>query len=264
MSNQNSDIDNSIDSAIDTCTKNINVHRKEGRVFFTIIIITLVVFVLVQGLAFYSNAYNQNKVSGFKDELIFNSKKIEQNVSNNIALFSELTSFNKKHNNDSVYGSFNNLLDSLALHRSNIDTITSDLRKLPTLLNSSFLKIDNTVIYIFYGVFILVFGILTSFYKFHLKEAAKYEHFLFGFLRIRIAGNNSKTRYEDEVKTSLTKDAFSIEHKPLISKDKGIESPIPGHPTSDAFIFIMNKILGSVEITAKPKNKKESTDTDDL
>ena len=116
--------------------------------------------------------------------------------------------------------------------------------------------ISNTVIYILYGLFLLVFGVITSFYRFHLKEVAKFEHFLFGFERIRIAGNNSSTGFDDEVKISLSKDAFTPETK-IYTKDKKkqMESPIPGHPTSDVLTAMLNKILENVEV--KPKNPDE-------
>jgi hypothetical protein len=104
--------------------------------------------------------------------------------------------------------------------------------------------------YVLYGVFILIFGVTTSLYRFHLKEISKQEHYLVGFQRIRIAGVNSTTKYDDEVKVSLTKDAFTFnENAPR--KDKLIESPIPGHPSSDIATELLNKLLDKFDLTAK-------------
>lgn len=118
-------------------------------------------------------------------------------------------------------------------------------------------KFDSSVLLISYGVFILVFGVTTSFYRFFLKEAAKYEHFLFGLHRIRIAANNSKTGFEDEVRTALTQNAF-LEYSSndsIFSKRKGtVESPIPGYPTSDLSVFLLNSIRE--ELMSKNKEKK--------
>jgi hypothetical protein len=106
--------------------------------------------------------------------------------------------------------------------------------------------------YISYAIFILIFGVFTSLYRFHLKEISKHEHYLIGFQRIRIAGVNSSTKYDDEVKISLTKNAFYYESEGKAKQsDKSIESPIQGHPASDIATNLLNKILEKFEF--KPK-----------
>ncbi|MBN9484247.1 MAG: hypothetical protein BGO70_12170 [Bacteroidetes bacterium 43-93] len=113
-------------------------------------------------------------------------------------------------------------------------------------------KID----YILYGFLIVAFGIFTSFYRFHLKEVAKYEHFLLGFARIQIAASNSQDSYETEVRQSLTHDAFHYETKSsFITNEKRIKSPLPGVPSSDIASAIINKVLDSVEIIGKKNSK---------
>jgi hypothetical protein len=117
------------------------------------------------------------------------------------------------------------------------------------------LKADRSnglVDFVTYGIFIIAFSVLTSFYRFHQKEVSKYEHYLIGFHRIRIAANNSSNKFEDEVRTSLTRDAFVYEtHAGLFTKNKKVESPIPGHPTSDLATYMVNKIFDSIEIREK-------------
>ena len=110
--------------------------------------------------------------------------------------------------------------------------------------------------YILYALLILVFGVFTSFYRFHLKEIAKYEHFHVGLMRIKIAAHNSEKKYETEVRQALTNDAFSYDTKAtLINKEKRVESPVSGHLSSDIGTAIINKVLDSIEVITKKKEK---------
>jgi hypothetical protein len=118
---------------------------------------------------------------------------------------------------------------------------------------STFTAANPAIVYIVYGIFILIFGVTTSFYRFHLKEISKYEHFLFGFLRIRMACHDD-IQNNVEVKNALTQDAFATEVK--VRKEQRIDSPIPGHPTSDIGSAVMNKILDAIDFTAKPKGNQ--------
>lgn len=95
---------------------------------------------------------------------------------------------------------------------------------------------------------------MTSFYRFFLKEISKQEHYLVGFHRIRIAGNNSTTKYDDEVKIALTHNAFNYENSTSNKKGKNVESPIPGHPTSDITTTLLNKIIDQLDFKSKDKN----------
>ncbi len=114
---------------------------------------------------------------------------------------------------------------------------------------------NSSVNLILYALLILVFGVFTSLYRFHLKEIAKYQHYLLGFMRIRIAANNSENGFNTEVRQSLTNEAFSYDTKtPLIGKDKKIENPLPGHPSADIGTLILNKLIDSMEIVTKKKS----------
>jgi hypothetical protein len=131
-----------------------------------------------------------------------------------------------------------------------------DLKRLPSSLTDGVIKIDSAANYFIYGIFVLVFGVLTSFYRFHVKEAAKYEHFVIGFHRISIAGTYSTTKFDDEVKASLARDAFLADQK--MSKQSKVESPIPGHPTSDIGTALANKLLEGFDVLAKPKGQSSN------
>lgn len=113
---------------------------------------------------------------------------------------------------------------------------------------------DAKTNYILYLLLIVVFSIFTSLYRFHSKEIAKYEHFLLGFMRIRIAATNNEPGYQTEVRQSLTHEAFTYDTKPaLITKGRKVENPVPGNPTSDIGTAIINKIFESIEIVQKKK-----------
>ena len=113
--------------------------------------------------------------------------------------------------------------------------------------------------YIFGGIFVsfaFVFGVLMSIYRFHLNEAAKAEHYRIGFIRIRIAAESDREGYQTEVRGALTQDAF---RPPIMTRRKGqIESPLPGHPSSDLATVFLNKLIDTVEI--KPKKPQRPKD----
>ncbi len=105
------------------------------------------------------------------------------------------------------------------------------------------------------ALFVIILSISTALYRFHQKEMTKNEHYKLGFLRIRIAANNNdKDGFGSEVRASLTSGAFTFHSEGLFDKKgKKLESPIPGHPTSELATVIVNKLLEQVEVVLKPK-----------
>jgi hypothetical protein len=70
--------------------------------------------------------------------------------------------------------------------------------------------LDNSLIsdcfpYLFFFVAFFVFA---SCYKFHLKQICKNEYFLLGFIRIKVATENSKNGIDPKINQSLIDDAF--------------------------------------------------------
>jgi len=114
-------------------------------------------------------------------------------------------------------------------------------------------KIPDVVLYGLFAIFVVVFGVLMAVYRFHLNEIARSEHYKMGFMRIRVAANNyEKGGYNSEVRESLTTNAFSYQASSVFSnKDKKVDSPLPGHPTSDLTAVILNKLLDGMEIKKK-------------
>lgn len=118
-------------------------------------------------------------------------------------------------------------------------------------------SMDSSWAYIGAGFVIMVFGVFMSIYRFHLKEAAKYEHLHIGFLRIRVAGNNTKAGYQSEVRKSLTENAFQFEAgQTLFNANKKVNNPLPGHPTSDISTLIVNKLLENVDFQKKTQSSQ--------
>lgn len=232
---------NSIDTAISVCNDKINVHRALANRFLFIVIALSLLFIGSQGMKVFYETQRASDIRFFYEKL----QNDLQNVKN-------------------LYGY--NLLDSLNPKQDTLDQIKTlvllqrdltinSMNKLKETLNSkSSYGFDD---FILYGIFILIFSIVTSFYRFHQKEVSKYEHYLIGFHRIGIAANNSPKKFEDQVRTALTREAFTYEtSKGLFSKEKKIESPIPGHPTSDLATIMINRIFDAIEIKER-KTKKD-------
>lgn len=227
---------NSIDAAISVCSTNVTTHRVLANKLLILIIGTTMSFVGLQILDIQNNRVDR-KVT----------KDMYAQLRKDLGNYKQIYSYNDE--------------DSLTTQRDTLDAITKhaymklDITSKAVSEIGEELKLDKTggfTYFILYGIFIIVFSVLISFYRFHQKEISKYEHYLIGFHRIRIAANNSVGKFEDEVRTSLTKDAFVYESSSgLFTKYKKIESPIPGHPTSDIATYMINKIFNSIEIREK-------------
>ncbi len=115
----------------------------------------------------------------------------------------------------------------------------------------------NTVIFALLAIFATVFGVVMSVYRFHLNEISKAEHYKVGFLRIRIAANNTSGGFQGEVRSALTEKAF--EFLPILGgvlgRGKKVESPLPGHPTSDLSALVLNKVLEGLDVKVEKRSK---------
>ena len=103
---------------------------------------------------------------------------------------------------------------------------------------------------------VVVISVFTAIYRTHVKETTKNEHYKLGFHRIRVAANNSTNEgFQDEVRTSLIEGAFITQNDSIFKKNDKIESPLPGHPTSDIATSIVNKLLERVDVVFQTKTK---------
>ena len=114
---------------------------------------------------------------------------------------------------------------------------------------------SDTISYVLSGlfVFVFVFGVLMAVYRFHLNEVARAAHYKIGFMRIRVAANNHDNEgFLTEVRQSLTDRAFDFSPSSVLGgKGKQVESPLPGHPSSDLSAMLLNKLLEGVEVKKK-------------
>ncbi|MEX0958975.1 MAG: hypothetical protein WDZ63_06765 [Burkholderiales bacterium] len=115
---------------------------------------------------------------------------------------------------------------------------------------------SNSIIFALIAIFLVMFGVLMSIYRFHLNETSKAEHPKLGFMRIRVAANNSGAGFQTDVRVALTDQAFAfLPQQTGMFRSKRIESPIPGHPTSDLAALLLDKLLDRFELVArKEKN----------
>lgn len=142
------------------------------------------------------------------------------------------------------------LNDSLASAKEAETTLAK--RNAPPLLSDS----------MFYGTSafaVVVLAIFASLYRWHLREITRNEHFRFGLMRIRIAAANSETPgFSGEVREALTQGAFASPFQDSSAKAKEVQSPLPGHPTSDVATAVLNKLLAQLDIVLRPKGTSQS------
>lgn len=217
----------SIDRAIEESKLTITRHARANMYIIMGVLLTLVgVF------AFFNFAYSDSKLS----------------------YVSKIKELDLRYRSAKNYAAtlYKVLPDSLRLKEYTDTTILDDVvaaEPEKSLGNSSFNE---------YGIYlfgIVIISILIALYRVHLKEISKAEQNLIAFYRIRIAANNIKKEgFGSEVRAALTEGAFyqnSESNSSLFGSGKKVESPIPGHPTSDLLTSVLNKILENVEI--KPK-----------
>lgn len=114
-------------------------------------------------------------------------------------------------------------------------------------------QLSETIYYVFAGLFVVVFGVLMAVYRFHLNEVARAAHYKIGFMRIRVAANNHDAEgFLTEVRQSLTDKAFDFSPSSVLGgRAKQVESPLPGHPSSDLSAMLLNKLLEGFEVRKK-------------
>jgi hypothetical protein len=266
---------NTIDYAIQRCEATVKAHRKvaNGNLYFTAGLIVL--FVAALFAVSTMNTRNLDTVGRYAsgiDTVRVYVERATQSMAYENAVYQ--TSFSDSirrlqihpfsSSGIGVYDNANLILRDANEHYLAVSETIARLRQSTELIkdegsqfDKAFIPLDKTILYIIYGVLIFLIGLQTSFYRFQLKEISKYEHFLFAFSRLRIAGNNYQEGFADVVRESLAKDAFVVLQEKPISKKQRVESPIPGHPGSDILTLLLNKIFENVEIKATPKKDTE-------
>ena len=134
-------------------------------------------------------------------------------------------------------------------------SIPEDVKKsISNAVESNLHSLTSSTMYFVYGVFVIIFGVFTSFYRFHSKEISKQEHYLLGFHRIRIAGNKSSDGFDGNVNLYLTKDAFDFS---IVNSNRKVRNPLPGHPGSDLTSEVINRVFNLLDSAMKRDRKEE-------
>lgn len=113
-------------------------------------------------------------------------------------------------------------------------------------------NVINTIVFAVVAILSVVFAVLMANYRFHLHQVAKFQHFTIGFLRIRIAGNVSKSGFQGEVRDALTKDAF-VYLEPFSGRK--INNPVPGHPSAEILTEVADRVFTLIETRKKRLNE---------
>jgi hypothetical protein len=115
--------------------------------------------------------------------------------------------------------------------------------------------ISEKVLYGAAALFVLILSVTLSLYRIHLREITKNEFFRFAILRIATAAaNKADVGYDSEVRTALLDRVFEPPAEPSgWKRGQKVESPIPGHPTSDLLASALNRLLDQSDLVLKPK-----------
>jgi hypothetical protein len=121
-------------------------------------------------------------------------------------------------------------------------------------MKSGLAEISPVVAYVIGAVFIVIFTVMMSQYRFHAVEASRMAQYQLGFMRVLVAGRRAKyPGYQSEVRVALTQGAFDIATQQglLSRRETRVESPVPGHAASDISARLLEKLIESVEVTIK-------------
>jgi|GEM_PF-6643576 len=99
---------------------------------------------------------------------------------------------------------------------------------------------------------VVSFGVFMALHRFHLTEVSKYEHYKLAFARLNIAQSFNE-RATDNIISSLTLDAFNFNSTK--GQAAGVQSPLPGHPTSDLSALLVTKLMDNAKANQKTANK---------
>jgi hypothetical protein len=102
---------------------------------------------------------------------------------------------------------------------------------------------------------VVAFGVLMALHRYHLTEISKYEHYKLAFARLNIARSYSENSI-DHIVSSLTTDAFNFKG----GSSNTVQSPLPGHPTSDLSALLVSKLLDNAKPGQSTANKQKQAD----
>lgn len=253
-----------IDTAINACQSNIERHFWAS--IFELIIVAGIIFIVsytLIKLAELQGIENDSKRQKYESNIralgdkYLNAQNIVTKIRSEVKKVQDRMS--KEKNNPNVkfeLDMFNKPLESYIDDEKEAQTDYQKARNEYENYKSTPIVTD-AMLYASGVILVVLIGVFTGLYRFHLREIAKNEYYKFGLLRVRIAANNAtRSGFDGEVRTTLVKGAFDMPTEDsILSRRKKIESPLPGHPTSDLATGLLNRLLEEVDVILQPKAK---------
>ena len=187
--------ENTLDEAIKDCKQKVEYHRKRANSILRTLIVSFLVFILLLVGKVYVSYYNQLNIRSS----IIQMEEMRNRLTFEMEDLSRATSYKESIINDELtklmhgYINFLNrhsydVIDTISFDpyarrqifsvdttifglKRNINSTLSALRTLPAAVESSNVELNPTVEYIVYGIFILIFGVFASFYRFLFKRS---------------------------------------------------------------------------------------------
>jgi hypothetical protein len=270
---EQNDCETTIDHAIKDCRSNISRHTRAPliEVFFGLVLVAAVASVMIN-LAQIQGGENDQKRFELRSRVTDIQMEVRRATDNYQYLLVDLKDAEPKveeaakNIDDSASEKLKTLKENadglkkrIDLMKNRVDGAQKEFEEASKELAAYRGKpiISDTMMYGAGALLVLIIGVLSSTYRFHLKEISKNEQYKMAFLRIRIAATNAGTPgFDGEVRVALTNRPFDIQVEDSASlRHRKIESPMPGNPTSDLGTSVINRLLDEIEIIFQPKEK---------
>ncbi|WDE07822.1 hypothetical protein SG34_013610 [Thalassomonas viridans] len=268
--------ENSLDEAINACESNIKAHRKASMMaIFCAIFLLAGLFLFTAQYAILTSGTSDSERLALLNDVEEKELRITRLTEERYTDFSlerrqdelrvVISGLDEKPDDAKLIQSKTNLEEEISgiikKYDERLISYQSDLEDAQMRLDEYIPKpiLPNEIMLVLVSLTVIVISVFAALYRGHLNETTKNEHYLLGFYRVRIAANNAKLEgFQDDVRTLLVNGAFSIpSEKRSIAKDK-VDSPLPGHPTSEIATKVVNILLEkSGRIIKKSSDEKK-------
>jgi hypothetical protein len=264
-SDQNASSEKLIDAAIGACSGNIRRHSVSAALELGVILLLLALLL--------SSLYTFARLQGEENDA--RRVTLRSNLKDTLSSLDETRSYERRYE-----GQLANAQEKMPKNSNSpefkaatgeVERYKADLQRTRNMTKSAEERVDkaNSELrshrsppllsdFLLYGAgatLIVLLGIFTGLYRLHFREITKNEQLKIGLMRIRIAANNAGVQgFDGEVRTSLTSGAFDVANEDR-RHPKKIESPLPGHPSSDLAASLLNRFLDEMDVVLQPKAK---------
>jgi len=240
---------NSIDGAIVDCVRQISDHRKIASIE------AVAAFLFMALLLFIARPV----ITGLEESKILSLTKIRGDILAVEQKARELAIEQKQDEISLGKSADGDKAERIEGHKAKFELQALALAKERQQLTASLAEAQNQPgvgAYVYTGLgaaMLVIISLAVGLYRFHLKEVSRLEGDKLGFLRIRIAANNyDRPGFQSEVRSALTSGAFRLDTVKTPA-NSNLESPLPGHPSSDLATSLLNRVLDKFDISVKPR-----------